>query len=166
MHEMKQPLDTGSTPVLSTNEEQTIPSFTNIMDMMQVKLRLEAIAIVLAHRAVLSAKLFIEAMAKATALSKGPNGHWDEIPPAVFGGMANVELYTSRLERRACIHAVLMDTKTPEWFRISFVEEWDRDGVELKDLVRSWNEKAKTFDSELVLTYKALEKGSLGKKQA
>lgn len=133
---------------------------------MQVKLRLEAIAVVLAHRAVLSAELFIEAMAKATVLSEGPNGRWTNIPPAVFGGEANAELYGFRLERRACIHSVLMDSKTPEWFRISFVEEWDREGVELKDLVHSWNEKATAFGSELTLTYKASEKGSLGKKQA
>ena len=136
------------------------------MDMMQIKLRLEAIAVVLAHRAVLSAELFIEAMARATALSEGPNGRWDEIPPAVFGGEDNAKLYNSRLERRACIHAVLMDEKTPSWFRTSFVEEWDRDGVELKDLVHSWNGKAKDFGSELKLTYKTAEKGQLGKKEA
>ena len=134
------------------------------MNMMQVvKLRLEAIAIVLAHQFVLTSEQYIDAMAHAVALTEGPGGRYDSIPPAVFGGNETADLYAARLERADLMRILLMEDKAPKWFRESFTKEWNRDFVEYNEIVVSWNAKTEDFEGVQPIPTKQ-ETGKLGKK--
>jgi hypothetical protein len=144
----------GSTPALDAKLRTNHPlGFIDIMNMMsQLELRLAAIALVIAHRSVLADDEYVDAMRHATRLSQGPNGTYDEIAPAIFGGNEKANLFAERLERRMLIHAILMEDKAPKWLRENFVREWDRDDAKLDILVDSWNNTMVSFEGAVKLT--------------